>query len=347
MSNSRHHYLSITCLLVVIALLTTLPSSAAPTADNMGNDFWIAIPENVTAAASLSLYISASVNTTGTVDIPGLGWTQNFNVTAGMVTGVSLPMSAQANLDDGIENKGIHVTSVAEVAVYGLSEEDAITDAFLALPTDVLGTEYVVMAYGNAIAGGFNLEGSQFSVAATQNATTLTITPSVTTGTRTAGVPYNITLDQGEVYTLTNNTWGPTWDLTGTIITSDKPVAVFGSHECAFVPDIYAYCDYLIEQLPPTSSWGQQFVSLPLATRVGGDTFRFLASEDNTTVSVNGATIQDPDGPFLWDWGDGTMNRSFFPNTHSYHVPGFYHITVEVSRQGESATKDLYLKLTE
>ncbi len=63
------------------------------------------------------------------------------------------------------------------------------------------------------------------------------------------------------------------------------------------------------------------------------------------TVSVNGVTIQDPDGPFRWDWGDGTIETNWFPNKHTYRAPGFYHISVEVIRDGKSNTQDLYLKL--
>ncbi len=65
------------------------------------------------------------------------------------------------------------------------------------------------------------------------------------------------------------------------------------------------------------------------------------------TVTVNGVTIQDPDGPFLWDWGDETAEKSYFPNMHTYQKPGFYHITVEVSRHGKSNTQDLYLRVAE
>lgn len=66
---------------------------------------------------------------------------------------------------------------------------------------------------------------------------------------------------------------------------------------------------------------------------------------DGLTVTVNGATITDPDGPFLWNWGDGTTNTSWFPSKHTYNEPGFYHVMVEVRRNGKTATEDLYLKL--
>ncbi len=40
--------------------------------------------------------------------------------------------------------------------------------------------------------------------------------------------------------------------------------------------------------LPPTTTWGKKFGTVPLKSRTNGDTWRFLASEDNTTVSING-----------------------------------------------------------
>ena len=39
-------------------------------------------------------------------------------------------------------DKAVHVTSDVEIVVYGIFAEKKSTDAFLALPTDVLGTEY-------------------------------------------------------------------------------------------------------------------------------------------------------------------------------------------------------------
>jgi hypothetical protein len=46
-----------------------------------------------------------------------------------------------------------------------------------------------------------------------------------------------------------------------------------------------------MEQIPPTSTWGTSFYTVPLKTRLNGDTFRILASEDNTTVRLDGDVI--------------------------------------------------------
>jgi len=178
----------------------------------------------------------------------------------------------------------VHVTAADEVTVYGLNQRSQSTDAFLGLPTDILGTEYINQGYQNVNI----INATQFGIVAAQDDTSVTITPTVTTGSRLAGVPYTITLNQGQTYQLRNTLPAPA-DLSGSIIESNLPIAVFGGHQCANIPMGFTACDYIVEQLPPISTWGQSFVTMPLATRTGGDTFRVLASQDVTTVSIDGA----------------------------------------------------------
>ena len=84
---------------------------------------------------------------------------------------------------------------------------DSSTDGYLALPTAMLGTDYIVLSYRNAPSwydtNHFD-GGTQFAVIASENDTSITITPSVTVDSRVAGVPYQIVLQQGEIYRLIN-----------------------------------------------------------------------------------------------------------------------------------------------
>jgi hypothetical protein len=253
--------------------------------DSKGTEFWLTFPGNL-SVAELVLFITGDQDTTGTVALPGLGFTSSFTVSAGTVTPVLLPPAAALNSSDTIENKGVHITAESEVTVYGLNRVPFTTDAYLGLPTDILGTEYLVLGYQNSNV----VNGTQFAIAATADATSVTITPAVTTDSRPAGVPYTITLNQGQTYLLRNTGPAP-HDLSGTVIASDRPVAVFGGHQCANIPPGFVACDYIVEQLPPVVTWGKNFVTMPLATRLSGDTFRFLAAADGTTVSVNGAVV--------------------------------------------------------
>ena len=260
-------------------LSTFFIAANAQAPDSKGMDFWLAFPGNYSPGA-LSFFISGDESTTGTVSAPGTGFTTNFTVTPGTVTTVILPTGTlELNTSDVIENKGIHIVAGKEVTVYGLNRYTATTDAYLALPTDILGTSYINLGYKNT-----NIVNStQFGIVAAQNATTVTITPTVTTSGRPAGVPYNIVLNQGQTYLLRNTDAAPQ-DLSGSLITSNKPIAVFGGMQCANIPMGYVACDHIVEQLPPATAWGKNFISVPLKTRTRGDTFRFLASANGTTI---------------------------------------------------------------
>ncbi len=104
-----------------------------------------------------------------------------------------------------------------------------------------------------------------------------------------------VTLNEGETYLVrdlagTNFRGAP--DVTGSIISSTKPVAVFGGNRATFIPSDFFAADHLVEQLPPTNTWGREFVTLPLVTdSTRGDRFRFLAQADNTQVTVNGTVV--------------------------------------------------------
>lgn len=251
-----------------VVILPGAPQIGSP--DTQGTEFWLGFLSNL-SGPQLSLFITGQSATTGTVEISGLSFAQDFTATPGTVTTVAIPAAAANNNgSNATDNLAIHVVAGAEVTVYGLNRVSATTDAFLGLPVDILGTEYLVMSYG----GG---AGSLLAVVAAEDNTSVTV-----------NAPGNIstpTLNRGQRYQVFGS------DLTGTVITSDKPVAVFGGNVCTNVPPGFFACDHLVEQMPPTVTWGTQFVTMPLATRLGGDTFRILASVDGTTVNVNGTLV--------------------------------------------------------
>jgi hypothetical protein len=92
-------------------------------------------------------------------------------------------------------------------------------------------------------------------------------------------------LQPGDTYQLRNTNDAPN-DLSGTLIKSSKPIAVFGSHQNTVVPALTDkwFQNHLVEQLLPINTWGNNFYTSPLATRTGGDTFRIMAAYNNTTV---------------------------------------------------------------
>lgn len=257
--------------LICAALMMSAPVLAADRLDSLGKEFWLGFTKNYSGTPELSLFISGPTATSGTVEIPALGFSQAFDVTPGAVTTVTLPDASVQSYGE-VQNKGIHIVADDEITVYGLNRIQFTTDAYLALPLDVLGTEYRALGYTQS-AGP-----SQYLVVATQDGTTVTA-PAV--GDCPA---VDVMLDAGSVYQV-----GCT-DVSGTLITASAPIAVFAGNECTNIPPGASYCDHVVEQMPPVSSWGRQFVTEPLATRQG-DTFRILAHEDGTDVSINGTSV--------------------------------------------------------
>jgi RHS repeat-associated protein len=264
--------------------ITALVGDVQCVTSNNGTDYWLMFPTPFTFAGA-ELFITGQSNANATVTIPGLGWSQSVSIVPGQVTTVSLPAAVYAASTDGVESKGIHVTGTAPIVVYGFHAVQAESDGFLGLPTDAMGTDYLVVSYPNPNPNSYQ-NSTEFGVVAPYDNTTLTITPSQTAGTRTAGIPYTVMLNQGQTYQLLDSVVGV--DLTGSEIQSDKPVAVMGASSCGDVPVGASYCNYLIEQMVPINSWGQVFGTVPLANRLRGDTFRVLASQDGTQVSING-----------------------------------------------------------
>ena len=279
----------------VVAALCLAAASPAR-AESRGTDFWLTFLANfenglppgdggATKPLVLTLVISAEAASTGTVQIPGLAFSQNFTVTAGGLTSVTVPIAAVVGTGRVIatEALGIHVTSSTAVSVYGLSDIEETADGFLGLPVNVLGTQYRAMSY-------VDRNFSELGVVATVNGTVVTVVPNAALAADggVTGTPVVRTLAAGEVLFVPSATDS---DLTGSLITASQPVAVFGAASCALVPTNAFACNHLIEQLPPISSWGSDFITVPLASRMGGDRVRVLASQNGTTVSINGTLV--------------------------------------------------------
>lgn len=275
---------------------TRVPSGQPCVKDTNGRDFWVAFPENYVqepdAPLSLSLCIAGPPETIGAIEIPGLkppGFPKGFAIGGSGVVRIDIPIAAELKGKDSLEKKGVHIVALNDVAVYATTRMDYTTDTYLALPTECLGTEYLVMSYRNVHDSVPLLNGTQFAVLAVADFTEVTITPRKTVGSHPANVPYKVLLHRGQTYQLRDEANAPA-DLTGTLITATKPVAVFGSHRCANVQSSNQFfCDTVVEQLAPVAAWGGLFYVAPLATRAS-DTVRILSSDAKNNITVTSSS---------------------------------------------------------
>ncbi len=245
-------------------------------------EFWLCFQRNFRQdrdSLILELFISGNDDASVVVEIAGLNFVRNQFVPKGTVAIIRIPIEAQIVSEEIIENLAIHVTSDNPISVYGLNRRKLTTDTYMGLPISVLGNDYRVMCY--TLADRFM---SQFAIVAVEDSTEATISLSVNSSKHPANFPYKIKLNKGEVYqVVANYEKNSTCDLTGSKITSNKNIAVFSGHQCAYVPINVMACNHLVEQMPPINSWGKHFYIGRQGPRTAF-VYRVLANEPDTKV---------------------------------------------------------------
>ncbi|KAJ8315427.1 hypothetical protein KUTeg_007577 [Tegillarca granosa] len=182
-----------------------------------------------------------------------------------------------------MESKGFLITADDEVVAYGVNKQKYSNDAFLALPTDVLGKEYYAVTYYPPY------RKAQIMVVGVQDSTSVTIRFSSSSWSRTTDSYGGKTYAAGSTLRIRVNRYDAfqiqsPGDLTGAYITSDKPISVFsGNRKTNTGP--YGSQDHLVEHLTPVNTWGKKFATVPIPKRSTGDYFKVIASEDATSIS--------------------------------------------------------------
>jgi hypothetical protein len=268
------------------------PDNGVPS--NVGTNFWTAFGANISqtgVSQDNCLFIIGTKATTATVAVPGAQppFSVNVAVTPGRTALVSMP-SSQTSLTtpDGFENLGVHVTAGAPVSVYGFEDQQYVSGGFTALPATAIGSDYYTLGYESLPGSPPETAPSDFQIVGTETGTKVTIVTRVHSALGPPGTD-DETIGVGRVFELIGESGD---DLTGTHITSTAPVSVLAGAQCASIPNgNYDYCNYVAQQMPPTSEWGTEFLTEPLATRTAGDTWRVLSGSADTIVDINGTQV--------------------------------------------------------
>lgn len=213
--------------------------------------------------------------------------------------------AAMVNL---LKSSSFRLVSSADVSLYGASIFDCgTTSSSIFFPNDVLGGEYRVMsspsvANGDELTpfGGSEISGGLFAVMAAFDDTLVTITPTASSGSFSAGFPTTITLNRGQVFQyIANSVIGV--DVTGSLVASDKPISVISGHQYARILPNISRRDTLMESMLPVNTLGREFIIAdtkrdPFAgAPVNPDTFRVLATQNGTIVRLNGVVVASID----------------------------------------------------
>lgn len=298
-----HYHLS---LVFFFSLLVESPIRAQQgpeviQSDATGTEFWIAFPPNEILpfpVNSLEIFVASAFG--ANVEL--------IDYASDRVTRFTLKPNEVKTLSDRKElnwsmevrdaelpvRKALRIKADKPITVNVINSKVTTTDGFLAIPTAKWGTEYIAASYWdfrefNPWPGGFLIIAKE--------PTDLTIYlrgegkgEATTSGGRSIGDSIKVLLDEGEVYLVHGD--GQTrgiFDLTGSLIISDRPVGVIGFHMRTTMPNLLINGNgrnHLSEMLPPTNRWGRRYSSLEfnrvrnLAGR--GDVFRVVAKDANT-----------------------------------------------------------------
>ena len=334
------HAEDLSARMVIASKQMPTPQAITPVYKTSGKEFYLMFLASVGTQSSVDpslrrIYVSARSRVHGKVSLANGAWEQPFLTSAKGLVAIDLPDWAEMTSfeTEVILPKVFKVEAEDEIAVYGFSHKWLSSDGFVVLPVEALGTNYTVASVRNALyyfGGQVNSyipnsvnPRSEFGIAAVADNTTVTITLTADSynGKFHRGVPYSFTMNKGEAIQIMAHDTAQTgmmfgflsWigqlvngidcDLTGSQITSDKPIAVFSGHERAAMPDslefVYANHpsvsrDHLIEQMPPLENWGKHFAVIASGQDdynrrpISGDIIRVISAYDSTVVLVNG-----------------------------------------------------------
>lgn len=158
------------------------------------------------------------------------------------------------------EEKSVLIETSSDVFVISHDNGYGSVGSTTHIPLHKLSNKYVVVSSKPT-----TNRNSQLAMSAIEDSTTVSVTfkmkrnmPLVIDGnTYYNGDVFNISLNRFQTYQIEHET-----DLTGTLVESSSPIAVFSGNNCNELENIGA-CDHLIEQLPPTDSVDSTYIVPP------------------------------------------------------------------------------------
>ncbi len=268
-----------------------IPPCVQNGAATRGTEFWVVFPFNGGSSPKiLRLFLVTFEETNIRVEQPASGPPSDITVPANTVRVFDVDPDMERMSPEITGNRGVRVVSDKEISVYAGTLMERHSDASLVLPVQALGTSYITAGYNY-----FDTD-EQFVILATEDETEVTITPYGMTSTRRPPrVPYTVTLDRMETYQVLSGIMGAFGGLAGSIIESNKPVAVFSGARTGWIPEnnrsIFGFLNPHVEQLPPLNYLGSDYALLPFLSRNGGDTWKVIATQDSTSVTLDGVQL--------------------------------------------------------
>ncbi len=290
-------------------------------------EFWFAAPE--VSQGVTGVPVVSNQNMDRPIVIRVTAYNQPATVTISQPAGIgagymppqviNIPAGGTQSVDitswlDSIENKpanqvlnyGIKISATAPVSAYYevvSSQCQCNPEIWVLKGRNALGTDFLIPSQ-NLLDNGYHpgtvgnhqilnpAPYSSFDIVATENNTTVTITPAQAIVGHAAGATFNITLNAGQTWSATAASHLAAGHLNGSRVTSDKPVAV--TYKDDLVRDVSLSLfpggcgDLGGDQLVPVRLLGTEYIAMKGQLNGIGDQVFIMATQNNTQIFRDG-----------------------------------------------------------
>lgn len=267
-------------------------------------EFWFAAPNTVTHNVGQPIDRLFRISTFGQAATVTISQPANpafqpvvINMNANASTAFNLSPWAATSLAspaDVVLNGGFLISATANISVYyevtNLTEIYQNPDIFVLKGKNALGTNFYTpfQNFWNNLAYNSQTPSNSFDIVASEDNTSVTITPSRAIVGHAANMPFTITLNKGQMYSAQAVSGAADQHLSGSHIVSDKPVAITLKDDSVNNQSVGGCGDLNGDQLIPVDQLGKEYILVKGFLNNNNDRAFVLAVEDNTQVSING-----------------------------------------------------------
>jgi len=264
-------------------------------------DFWFAAPEVTSAHGDQPIYLrltSFSQSAIVVISEPA-NTVANFPpMTVYIPPNGSVAVDLTA-LKDQVEckppntalNLGLYIHSEHPITAYYEVANTVNPEIFILKGNNALGTYFFIPSQ-DVLYNETSLNPkawNTFDIIATEDNTTVTIVPKKAIVGHGTGVQFTVTLNKGQVYSAQATGQQGVDHLMGSVVTSDKPVAITMKDDSDRYPGQMCY-DLTGDQIVPVSIIGNQYIVVRGSTNSTVNDWVFVTGTvNNTQVSVNGS----------------------------------------------------------
>ena len=256
----------------------------------------MAFPRSFNGAKNLRLTVHTLKSTSVQYSIESLnqGFSYSGTIAAGDPDVVAIPLTYEVLLSNYLyRNLGLHITSLETEPVSVVVRSDNYA-SFLGLPCHTQPTNSYVY-YAVSSHGPYSYLPGYVLLVGCMNNTNVTVVPSQYANI-TMPINPQLPISGYETYRAGENKTfvihaGQTIkmnqafvDLSGTKIISDAPLTVISGHTAAQVPLGITDTDPMVTQVPPTITWGTEFLLSPHHNRNTGQFYKIIAHRNGTNI---------------------------------------------------------------